>query len=78
MAAIDDLIAQVDDAALRARLKDEADRLRRAQKFGLVFEEHLPELTPIYSAPIQAGSLVAQRGAALTDVWRKMCVSRCW
>lgn len=29
MAAIDDLIAQIDDAALRVRLKEEADRLRR-------------------------------------------------
>lgn len=75
MATIDDLIAQVDDAALRARLKEEADRLRRAQKFGLVFEEHLPELTPIYSAPIRAGSLVAQRGAALADVWRVLQVT---
>jgi adenine-specific DNA-methyltransferase len=74
LAAIDDLIAQIDDTALRARLKQEADRLRREQKFGLVFEEHLPELTPIYNAPIRAGSLVAKRGVALTDVWRVLQV----
>jgi adenine-specific DNA-methyltransferase len=74
LAAIDDLIAQIDDTALRVRLKDEADRLRREQKFGLVFEEHLPELTPVYSAPLRAGSLVAKRGAALTDVWRVLQV----
>jgi len=75
LAAIDDLIAQVDDPALRARLKDEADRLRREQKFGLVFEEHLPELTPVYTMPVQPGCLVARCGAALTDVWRVVQVT---
>ena len=29
LAAIDDLIAQIEDKALRARLKEEADRLSR-------------------------------------------------
>ena len=74
MAAIDDLIAQIEDKALRARLKEEADRLRREKKFGLVFEEHLPELTPIYSAEVRRGSLAAKRGTALTDVWRVLSV----
>jgi len=74
MAAIDDLIAQIDDAALRVRLKEEADRLRRDKKFGLVFEEHLPELTPIYDAEIRRGVLVAKRGAAINQVWRVLQV----
>ena len=34
LAAIDDLIAQVDDAALRRRLSEDADRLRRDKKFS--------------------------------------------
>jgi adenine-specific DNA-methyltransferase len=74
LAAIDDLIAQVDDAPLRSRLKEEADRLRRDKKFGLVFEEHLPELTPIYGAALRPGCLAAPRGAPLTDVWRVLQV----
>ena len=74
MAAIDVLIAQIEDKALRARLKEEADRLRREKKFGLVFEEHLPELTPIYSAEVRPGCLAAKRGAALTDIWRVLAV----
>ncbi|NLF78561.1 MAG: site-specific DNA-methyltransferase [Chloroflexi bacterium] len=81
MAAIDDLIAQIEDKALRTRLKEEADRLRREKKFGLVFEEHLPELTPVYSAEVRPGCLAARRGAALTDIWRVLAVedgqSRC-
>lgn len=74
MAAIDDLIAQIEDKALRARLKEEADRLRREKKFGLVFEEHLPELTPVYSAEVRPGCLAAKRGAALNDIWRVLAV----
>ena len=31
---------------------------------------HLPELTPVYSAPIRPGSLVARRAASLTNTWR--------
>jgi adenine-specific DNA-methyltransferase len=74
LAAIDDLIAQIEDEALRERLRAEVERLTKEKKFGLVFEEHLPELTPIYSAPIREGSQVARRDGALTDVWRVLSV----
>ncbi|NQT19875.1 MAG: site-specific DNA-methyltransferase [Planctomycetes bacterium] len=70
MAAIDDLIAQIEDEALRDRLREEVDRLTKEKKFGLVFEEHLPEFTPIYSALIREGSRVARRDASLTGIWR--------
>lgn len=74
MAAIDDLITQIEDEALRDRLRAEVDRLVKEKKFGLVFEEHLPELTSIHSAPVHQGSHVARRGASLTDVWRVLSV----
>ena len=48
MAAIHDLLAQVQDEALKARLEQEINRLSKTKKFGLVFEEHLPECTPLY------------------------------
>lgn len=48
MAAINDLIAQIEDIALRERIAKEVDRLSKQKKFGLVFEEHLPECTPLY------------------------------
>jgi adenine-specific DNA-methyltransferase len=70
VAAVDDLISRIEDKALRDRLKNEVDRLAKEKKFGLVFEDHLPELTPIYSAPIQRGSIVALRGQAITNTWR--------
>lgn len=74
MAAIDDLIAQIEDQALRNRLREEVDRIIKEKKFGLVFEEHLPELTPIYSTPVRQGSHVARHDASLTDVWRVLSV----
>ncbi len=76
MAAIDDLIAQIPDKALRERLQEEAERLTKQKQFGLVFEEHLPELTPIFSARIRKGSLVAQRGQPLADVWNVLSVAK--
>ena len=69
MAAIDDLIAQVDDIALRERLQNELDRLSKEKKFGLVFEEHIPELTPVFSAKVTNGCFVALRNGSLTDTW---------
>ena len=75
MAAIDDLIEQIEDKVLRERLRAEADRITKEVKFGLKFEHHLPELTPIYSAKIRKGSVVAQRGNGLTDLWRVLSVT---
>ncbi len=61
MAAINDLIAQVENPELRARLEQEVARLNKQKKFGLVFEEHMPECTPLYEIPIRRGSHVALR-----------------
>ncbi len=61
MAVIDDLIAQVDDPALRKRLQTEIARANKQKKFGLVFEEHLPECTPLYEVPVKEGRLVARQ-----------------
>ena len=74
MAAIDDLIDQIEDEALRKRLRMEAERIISRRKFGLVFEEHLPELTPIYSTKVRRHSRVALRDGPLMDLWRVISV----
>lgn len=43
MAAINDLIAQIQDIELRNKIEQEVNRMNKQKKFGLVFEEHLPE-----------------------------------
>lgn len=70
MAAIHDLIAQVADERLRERLAAEWARATRERKFGLVFEDHLPELLPLPKARPRKGDLVAPRGGPLKDLWR--------
>ena len=48
MAILQDLIMQISDPDLRDRILQEANKLSKQKKFGLVFEEHLPECTPLY------------------------------
>ena len=55
MAAIDDLINQISDKVLRDRIRKETNRLQHNKKFGLVFEEHLPECTPLYDVKVKVG-----------------------
>lgn len=69
MAAIDDLIQQIEDPELRKRIKQEADKLTKTKKFGLVFEDHIPECTPLYDAPIKIGSLVAKKTGKINDTY---------
>lgn len=74
MAAINDLIAQIEDIALRERIAKEVDRLSKQKKFGLVFEEHLPECTPLYDIPVKAGALVAKKADEVNDVYKVLCI----
>ena len=59
MAVLQDLIQQIDDPKLRERILTEVNKLNKQKKFGLVFEEHLPECTPLYDTEIKRGSTVA-------------------
>lgn len=61
MAAINDLISQIADVELRERIQREVDKMNKQKKFGLVFEEHLPECTPLYDMPIKRGCKVMLR-----------------
>ena len=67
MAAINDLINQIEDKNLRERIQAEVDRLTKHKKFGLVFENHIPESTPLYGIPIKRGSLVARKNGNIQD-----------
>ena len=69
MAAINDLIRQIEDKNLRDRLQQEVARLSKQKKFGLVFEDHIPECTPLYGVAVRKGSLVAVKGEDIRDVY---------
>lgn len=70
MSAIHDLIAQISDHRLRERLSAEWANAAKEKKFGLVFEDHLPELLPLHGAKTRKGDLVCRRQGTLKDVWQ--------
>lgn len=68
MAAINELISRISDPELRAQIQAEMDKLSRQKKFGLVFEDHIPEATPLYGVPIRTGSLAARKNGNVGDL----------
>ena len=87
MAAINDLIAQIRDDALRQQIEAELRKVMKHKRFGLVFEDHLPEGVnegPIYpglevvdwvkgthSSP-SAASLGARSSSPATSPWHTL------
>lgn len=69
MAAIKDLLQQITDPMLRERLTEEVTRISKNKKFGLVFEEHVPECTPLYGVPIRCDSTVARKTGKLNRTY---------
>ena len=69
MALLQDLIQQIDDPVLRERIMQETEKLVKQKKFGLVFEEHLPECTPLYDVPIRVGCKVALKTGYVSDIY---------
>jgi adenine-specific DNA-methyltransferase len=61
MARLEDLIQEIADPALRKSISSEVARLKARKQFGLVFEEHLPELVHLPGLPIKPGARVAKR-----------------
>ncbi len=59
MAKIDDLIGKIENPELRQRIEQEVAKMQKQRKFGLVFEEHLPECTPLFDIPVTRGCTVA-------------------
>lgn len=74
MGTLEDLIATVSDTELRDRLDDEFRELKRQKRFGLVFEEHLPEVFATPSLPIQVGATVRDRAERDGDLYRVIAV----
>ena len=69
MAAIDEYIAQIQDEALRTKISDEVRKLKNKKRFGLIFEEHLPECTPLWDIPVKKGAKVALKAGQVNDFY---------
>ena len=79
MAAIDDIVnRRIKDTDLKRDLLKAIEELKQQKKFGLVFEEHLPEYTFLYDVPVREGCLVAKRFAKDDDERSTYyCVKEC-
>lgn len=69
MAALNELIEKIENPELRAQIKAAADKLTKQKKFGLVFEEHLPECTPLYDIPVRKGLKVSVRDGKANETY---------
>ncbi len=69
MAELHELIEKIENPELRAQIQAAADRLTKQKKFGLVFEEHLPECTPLYDIPVRKGLKVSVRNGKANETY---------
>jgi adenine-specific DNA-methyltransferase len=76
MAKIEDLIAQIPDERLRKALREEVRELKKTKKFGLVFEEHLPETVRLPNLPVKVGELVAKKQDTGNELWRVKSIKK--
>lgn len=74
MALLQDLIRQIEDPDLRERILRETDALLRQKKFGLVFEDHLPECTPLYDVSVKVGAKVAERTGYVSEIYTVLSI----
>ncbi|WP_395088366.1 hypothetical protein [Armatimonas sp.] len=63
MAKIDDLVAQIADPKLRAELEKSVKELKKNTRFGLVFEDHIPEMSALVGLPLTVGEPAMRRDA---------------
>lgn len=56
MARLEDLINDIADPRLRNQIATEVARLKARKKFGLVFEQHLPEIVRLPGLPVKPGT----------------------
>ena len=71
MAALHELIQKIENPELRAQIQEAANKLAKQKKFGLVFEEHLPECTLLYDIPVRKGlKVVAPQRESQRDLYR--------
>jgi adenine-specific DNA-methyltransferase len=74
MALIENLIEEIQDPELRHKLLSEIKNLKDDKKFGLVFEEHLPEIVFLYNAPIKRGASVIRKTGPSNQIYRVLSV----
>lgn len=69
MAHIDALIDKIADVDLRKALREQVDTLLQRRSFGLVFQDHKPEVVELPNYTVRAGCVVHDRTATVDTGW---------
>lgn len=69
MAELHELIEKIENPELRSQIAEAAKRALKHKQFGLVFEEHLPECTPLYDIPVRKGLKVSVRNGKANETY---------
>lgn len=69
MAAIDQYIERIPNSELQEQIREEVARLTKKKRFGLVYENHLPDNVLMPEVTIRRGTKVALRGNTPNDVY---------
>ena len=75
MATIDYLLNKITNSELRAKLQSEIDRIQKQKRFGLVFEDHLPEATLLYDVEVRRGQKVTLKTDPLKQKFEVLSIS---
>ena len=75
MAELHELIDKIENPELRAQIAEAAKRALKHKRFGLVFEEHLPECTPLYDIPVRKGLKVSVRNGKANETYTVLKVA---
>jgi adenine-specific DNA-methyltransferase len=74
MSIVNDLIDQISDTHLRERLTVEVNNLKKNKKFGIVFEEHIPEYTLLYGVTILPNTKVLLKSRENNEIWHVITI----
>lgn len=69
MSAINQYIERIQDPELRGQLRVEINRLTKKKRFGLVYENHLPDNVLLHEVAIRRGTKVVLRNAKPNDIY---------
>jgi adenine-specific DNA-methyltransferase len=75
VAALDELLARIDDVSLRAAIEQELAPLRAERELGLVFEKHLPEKVRLPGLAVRRGTTVEVRADRASPTWQVVGLS---
>ena len=70
MARIEDLIKNIPDIQLQNEIASEVSKLKANIQFGIVFEEHIPELVQLPNIPVKIGARVSKKKGTSYEVFK--------